>query len=73
MQVPAGAWLRDLDPVSFRITAREGEFWACGDTCGPARADGLYMRTGPARGAYHYVIVLPRHRIARLIGAGATR
>lgn len=71
MQVPAGAYLRDLDPVSFRITARTGEFWACRGACGPAAADGDGERTGPTAGAYHHVVVLPRHTIARLIGADA--
>lgn len=69
MQVPMGAWLRDLDPVSFRITARSGEFRACRKRCGPAPADGTGRRTGAASGPYHHVIVLPRHRTAPLIGA----
>jgi hypothetical protein len=73
MQVPAGAYLRDLDPVSLRITARTGAFWACLDACGPLPVDDRRARTGPTSGAYHHVIVLPRHRIARLIGSDATR
>lgn len=72
MQTPAGACLRDLDPVSFRITARSGEFWACLETCGPRAADGGGQRTGPTDGAYHHMIVLPRHRLAPLIGDART-
>jgi hypothetical protein len=73
MQVPAGAYLHDLDPVSIRITARAGHFWVCREACGPAPADGAGQRTGPSRGAYDHVVVLPRHHVARLIGAPASR
>lgn len=71
MQVPAGAYLRDLQPVAFRVTARTGHFWACRQACGPMPADGAGQRTGPSGGAYDHVIVLPRHRVARLMGAPA--
>lgn len=71
MQVPAGAYLRDLDPLAIRITARAGHFWMCREACAPARADGAGQRTGPAQGAYDHVIVLPRHHIARLMGRRA--
>lgn len=68
MQEPMGAFLRDLDPVSFRITAREGEFRACREACAAARVDGGNERTRPASGSYHHVVVLPRHHPAPLIG-----
>lgn len=68
MQVPMGAFLRDLDPASFRITARTGEFRACRPACGPAPVDGTGERTRPASGAYHHVVVLARHHAAPLIG-----
>lgn len=69
-----GSHLRDLSPMSIRITAREGAFWACpgGKGCGPSSADGHDARTGPSDGAYNYLVVLPRFTVAQLIGMPAS-
>jgi hypothetical protein len=71
MQAPMGRYLRDLDPVSVRITARSGDFWACPAPrrCGPLATDGARAKSGPMSGEYTYQVVLPRFHVGRLIGA----
>jgi hypothetical protein len=71
MPVPMGVHLRDLDPVSVRITARSGQSWACfaPRDCGPVDADGTRAEAGPTSGEYTDVVVLERFHVARLIGA----
>jgi hypothetical protein len=70
MQTPMGSYLRDLDPFSIDITARDGEFWGCLKECGPV------LVHPPSRtsqrvddGTYNLLVVLPRLSVARLIGA----
>lgn len=70
LQVPMGWHLRDLEPASIRITAADGAFWGCygPDGCGPRAADGAHAKSGPSKGAYTHVLVLPRFAPARVIG-----
>jgi hypothetical protein len=70
---PAGTWLLDLDPFSVRLMARGGYSWVCTARCGPARADGSAAKTGPAKGPYDALVVIPVFTVARLMGAEATR
>lgn len=44
-QQPMGSYLRDLEAISFRITARSGAYWGCTSTCGPMAVDGAGRRT----------------------------
>lgn len=70
MQQPMGSYLRDLDPYSLDIVAREGEFWACIERCGPVQASGgALANQADDNGIWHFRIVLPRFSVARLIGA----
>lgn len=75
MQVPMGHYLRDLDPVSVRITARTGQSWGCPRPrrCHSLPADGPDARTGPMSREYTFGVVLDRFRVARLIGASLQR
>lgn len=69
MQVPMGAWLRDVDPFAVEITARGGEFWACMARCAAMAefpAQGSSGRTGG--GPYQLRIVLPKFSVGRLLG-----
>jgi hypothetical protein len=71
MQRPMGSYLRDLDPFSVDIVARQGEFWACTNRCGPIRESaGAHLNQVDGSGAWDFRIVLPRFSVARLIGAG---
>ncbi|HTI95006.1 MAG TPA: calcium-binding protein [Rudaea sp.] len=70
MQTPMGTYLRDLDPFSVDISARNGEFWACTKQCGAVAAhpsSEASQRTDD--GPYNLLVVLPRLSVAHLIGA----
>ena len=71
MQRPMGSDLRDLDPVSVRISARSGESWACFALrqCRALAAEGVHAPSGPMSGEYTYGVVLERFHVGRLIGA----
>jgi hypothetical protein len=70
MQRPMGSYLRDLDPFSVDIVARQGEFWACIERCGPVKESaGAHLSQGDGSGIWDFRIVLPRFSVARLIGA----
>ncbi|HUH90375.1 MAG TPA: calcium-binding protein [Lysobacter sp.] len=70
MQRPMGSYLRDLDPFSVDIVARQGEFWACIERCGPVKESaGAHHSQGDGSGIWDFRIVLPRFSVARLIGA----
>lgn len=70
MQQAMGSYLRDLDPYSLDIVAREGEFWACIERCGPVQAPGGALASQvDDSGIWHFRVVLPRFSVARLIGA----
>lgn len=73
MPVPMGTHLRELQPVSVRIGASTGEYWACmrPNPCGPQPVDGSPGRTGPQPMPYTFGVVLPRATVARLIGRAA--
>lgn len=72
MQVPMGADLQDLEPLSVEIAARQGAFWACPrGACGPtpvgaAGPSGRLSGEGP----FHYRVVLPRFTPVRQVGEG---
>ncbi|MFC0679470.1 calcium-binding protein [Lysobacter korlensis] len=70
MPVPMGAYLRDLQPVSVRIGAAAGEFWACRQPrpCGALAVDGSPGHTGPQPMPYTFGVMLERMSVARLIG-----
>lgn len=71
MQRPMGSYLRDLDPFSVDIVARQGEFWACIERCGPIEESaGAKVSQVDGSGVWDFRIVLPRFSVARLIGAG---
>ncbi|GHA78396.1 calcium-binding protein [Cognatilysobacter bugurensis] len=72
MPVPMGAHLRDLQPVSVRIGATAGEFWACRRPrpCAALAVDGEPGRTGPQPMPYTFGVMLERMSVARLIGRG---
>lgn len=72
MQTPMGTYLRDLDPFSVDVTAREGEYWACVQKCGPVALHAPSLRSHRVEGGpYHLLVVLPRLTLARLMGASS--
>jgi hypothetical protein len=69
MRKPMGAYLADLEPLSVNIDARRGQYWGCGERCGPVDirpAEHTSQRLDD--GAYDLMVVLPLFTVARLLG-----
>ena len=71
MQLPMGADLQDLEPLSVEIAAQEGSFWACPGACKPVPV-GVAGPPGHLSSAepFQYRIVLPLFTPMRQVGSG---
>lgn len=74
MQVPMGAYLRDLQPFAINISAQGGKFWGCRGVCAAMTERPKVATSGvDERGPWRLQIVLPEFSVAHLIGAESAR
>lgn len=69
MQLSMGWHLRELQPFSIDIVARQGHFWACNQgRCGPAASLAPSSSRVLQGAEFHYQAVVPAFTVARLLG-----